>query len=399
MEYKFKLVSVAVLALLTGTAFASPLLIAPFDVKPYPRVSEGPKADFTIDVLYANFELTVGERNYTDLVPTLSADGNWTYVNVTRTARHTNVTYLVIANITNLSDLQAKMYEASFAAAETIAFKDSVLGGRFFSIGPRDRGTSFGGVVDGIWFDGRWLNTTWVPGTDYPLNMFKVMNQNHEVQWVIPDLPENASEIGTWIEGVPVAEYYDSAKLTATQIYINGAWVDVTGRVQPSSPQPMVMATNTLVNLVLTSSTPIYKNAGNTSAGPVTTFPSWGLQYSRGTPYRYAGIGGFNSVWQPYESKLIAFNGTRMFNEQENASDIIAYLENGAIDLYASMTSLITNRSINGTYYNTVSTATWLNTVWVEKTSNGFIYNAVLNENQSFEVSSNRIEVFIREGN
>ena len=59
MDFKYKLIAVAVLALLSGTAFAAPMLIVPLDVKPYPHVNEGPKADFSIDILYAN--LTVVE--------------------------------------------------------------------------------------------------------------------------------------------------------------------------------------------------------------------------------------------------------------------------------------------------------------------------------------------------
>ena len=400
MEYKFKLITVVILALLTGTTFAAPLLIAPLDVKPYPHVSEGPKADFSIDLLYANFTAAEWAVNKTSarLIGNFTT-GNYSYVNVTETVTYTNVTYSIVANITNLSDFTAKMYESSFAAAEDISIKDSVLGGKSFNSGYNDRGSSFGGVVEGLWFDGKWLDKTWIPGTDYPFSMFRVMNQNHASQLTIPEVPENATEEGTWIEGVPVAEYYDSTHLTATQIYINGAWVDVTGRVQPSNPQPMVMATNTLADLILTSSTPIYKNVGNASVGPITDFPSWGLQFSTGIPYRWTGIGGFNSVWAPHESKLIIFNGTETFSDSEGLQSSISALESGKIDIYASMTSLITNMPINGTYYNTVSTATWLNTVPLEKTSNGYIYNAILADNQVFQVSPNGIEVSIEQEN
>lgn len=398
MDFKYRLTVVAVIALLSGTAFAAPMLIAPLDLKPYPYVSEGPKADFSIDLLYANFTTTEWAVNKTS--PRLIGNfttGNYSYVNVTETSKYTNVTYSIVANITNLSDLTAKMYESSFAAADDISIKDSVLGGKSFNSGINNRGSSFGGVVRDLWFDGKLLDKTWIPGTDYPFSMFRVMNQNHPSQLTIPDLPENATEEGTWIEGVPVAEYYDSTHLTATQIYINGAWVDVTGRVQPSNPQPMVMAINTLANLILTSSTLIYKNVGNASVGPITDFPSWGLQFSTGIPYRWAGMGGFNSFWAPHESKLILFNGTKTFSDSDALQSSIASLESGKIDIYASMTSLITNMPINGTYYNTVSTATLLKTVPLEKTSNGYIYNAILADNQLFQVLPNEIEVSIQQ--
>jgi hypothetical protein len=402
MEFKYKLVAVAVLALLAGTAFAAPMLIAPLDVKPYPRVSEGPKADYSIDLVYANFGIVGWERNQT--VQRLVANfttGNFSYVNVTEPIKYTNITYTVVANITNLSDLDAKMYETSYAAAQNINVIDSALGGVSLSRGIIDE-PNFGGVVDGIWLDGKWLNTTWIPGKDYPLNMLRVMDQNHKALPTIPDLPANASEEGTWIEGVPIAEYfnsyyYSSTHLIVTQIYINGAWVDVTGRVQPDNPQPMVLANNTLVNLVLTSSTPMYKNVGNASVGPITAFPGWGQGV--GQTYRYAGTNGFDKTWLAHQSKLVVFTGTQTFLNSESINESIACMENGSIDLYGSFTSYINNMPVNGTYYNTMSTATWLNTVQLQSTPNGYLYNAILTGNQGFQISPNGVEVYIKQGN
>jgi hypothetical protein len=43
MEFKFKLIAVAVLALMVGTVFAAPLLIAPTNVLPFPQAPQGPK--------------------------------------------------------------------------------------------------------------------------------------------------------------------------------------------------------------------------------------------------------------------------------------------------------------------------------------------------------------------
>lgn len=397
MDFKYKLVAVAVLALLAGTAFAAPMLIAPLDVKPYPRVNEGPKADFTIDLLYANFSTTEFDQNQTvtKLIGNFTT-GNFSYANVTETTKYTNVTYTVVANITNLSNIDAKMYETSFTAAQNINVVDSALGG--VSLGSSFsavRESNFGGVVDGVWLDGKWLSTTWVPGRDYPINMIRVMNQNHQTLPLIPDLPENATEEGTWIEGVPIAEYYDNTHMDATQIYINGAWVDVTGRVQPSNPQPMVLATNTLVNLVLTSGTPIYKNAGNSSVGPITEFPGWGQGV--GQTYRWTGTNGFDKIWQPHQSKLVVFTGSQTFLNSEGINSSIASMANGSIDLYGSFTSYLNNMPVNGTYYNTLSTGTWLKTVPLEKTPDGYVYNAVLSNDQFFQISQNGVEVSINQ--
>jgi hypothetical protein len=398
MDFKYKLIAVAVLALLSGTAFAAPMLIVPLDVKPFPRVTEGPKADFSIDLLYANLSVVEWQQNQT--ARKWVADpitGNYSSVNVTESIPFTNVTYTVIANVTNLSNLSAKMHEMGFAAAQSIKIVNSALGGQSFNRGyAKDPGVNFGGVVDGVWLDGKWVNTTWVPGKNYPFNVFQIMTPQHRTVSSIPDLPENATDEGTWIEGVPIGESYDPSKMSDTQIYINGAWMDVTGRVQPGTPQPMVLASNTLVDQVLASGTPIYQNM-NSSVGPVTAFPGWQMYNSNGAALKWSGGTGFSYVWEPHQSKLIAFTGTQSYNNAEGTNSTLASLENGSITLYGSITSFINNMPVDGTYYNTVATATWLNLVQLQITPNGYIYNAVLSGNQTFQLSPNGIEAFIKE--
>jgi hypothetical protein len=222
------------------------------------------------------------------------------------------------------------------------------------------------------------------------------MTPQHRTVSSIPDLPENATDEGTWIEGVPIGESYDPSKMSDTQIYINGAWMDVTGRVQPGTPQPMVLASNTLVDQVLASGTPIYQNM-NSSVGPVTAFPGWQMYNSNGAALKWSGGTGFSYVWEPHQSKLIAFTGTQSYNNAEGTNSTLASLENGSITLYGSITSFINNMPVDGTYYNTVATATWLNLVQLQITPNGYIYNAVLSGNQTFQLSPNGIEAFIKE--
>jgi hypothetical protein len=222
------------------------------------------------------------------------------------------------------------------------------------------------------------------------------MTPQHRTVSSIPDLPENATDEGTWIEGVPIGESYDPAKMSDTQIYINGAWVDVTGRVQPGTPQPMALASNTLVDQVLASGTPIYQNM-NSSVGPVTAFPGWQMYNSNGAALKWSGGTGFSYVWEPHQSKLIAFSGMQSYNNAEGTNSTLASLENGSITLYGSITSFINNMPVDGVYYNTLATATWLNTVQLQITPNGYLYNAVLSGNQAFQLSSNGIEAFIKE--
>ena len=400
MEFKYKLIAVAVLALLSGTAFAAPMLVVPLDVKPYPRVAEGPKADFSVELLYANFKTVTWEQSRTESRTVVNYT-TWevSHVNVTVITQYTNITYMVVANITNLSDLDAKMYETSFAAAQKINILQTALGGVSFSRSYiRDPGTNFGGVVDGVWLDGKWVDKTWIPGRNYPFNVYPVMDHQHSVQYSIPELPENADEDGTWIGGVPIAEYYDHTHMTSTHMYINGAWVDVTGRVQAGNPQPMVLATNTLAYSTLSSCTPIYRNQGNASVGPVTEMPGWKFYNSNGPSYRYSGGNGFDKTWQPHQSKLIAFTGTQKVSGDSGINNTLASMENGAIDLYGSITNYITNMPVNGAYTNTVSTATWLQSVPLTRTPDGYTYNAILEPNQVFQLSQNQVEVYIKEG-
>ena len=285
-----------------------------------------------------------------------------------------------------------------FCGSPKINVLYTALGGVSFDQGYiRDPGTNFGGVVDGVWFDGKWVDTTWIPGKNYPFSVFPVMDPQPRVQSNVPELPENASEEGTWIEGVPIAEYYDHTQMTATHIYINGAWVDVTARIQPGSPQPMVLASNTLVNSVLSSATPIYRNEGNASVGPVTALPGWKFYNSNGPAYSYSGENGFDKTWQPHQSKLIVFTGTQMVSGDSGINSTLTSMQNGTIDLYGSITNYINNMPVNGAYTNTVSTATWLKTVPLEKTPDGYLYNAVLADNEVFQVSPNGVEVNIKQ--
>ncbi|MCL2477029.1 hypothetical protein [Candidatus Bathycorpusculum sp.] len=251
MKFGYKIIFVAVLALLSGIAFTAPLLIFPIDIVSYPHVPQGPKADFSIELVYADFSL----NSWTQDIPLSQFVVNYTdrslYLeNITQSTKYTDITYTVVANITNLSDLTAHMYETTFAAAQKISIEPTILGGVYFGSGdsrdsqtrfenavpgviylddyfggvdPRGSQTSFGGVAPGVYLDGKWVNTTWIPGKDYPYNLFPIMDSQHALNSSVPKLPQNASEIGTWIEGVPIAEYYDPTYLAATHMYINGA--------------------------------------------------------------------------------------------------------------------------------------------------------------------------------
>jgi hypothetical protein len=390
MKIATKFLIAAICSLTIGIAFASPLLISEL-AKPFPVVPEGPKAEFSVEIVYADFSIQEGilETTETNMAQDFTRD--YPYI---------NVTYMVVLNVTNLADIEAKLSEVSFSAAENITVLPSALGGYSFerSGGP---GVNFGGVVKGIWLDNNWLNVTWMPGTEYPSSLFRIMTPQHITMDSVPDLPDNATETGPWVEGVPVAEYYSANALERTEIYINGAWVDVTGRVRPDNAQPMVMSVHTLASRVSQNFGGLpYRNAGNASVGPVTELPGWKMYNGNGPAYRWINASGFSNVWTPGQSRLIMLNSTVMQtysteSQKQNLLATIAPLVTGEIDLYASASSYLTNWLVEGTYYNTYSTATYLTHVAVENTGSKYVYNTALAENQIFQSDKNGVEVFI----
>lgn len=205
---------IAVLALTAGIVFASPLVILPLNVKPFPNVPQGRKADFSVDIVYASFGIPANLDNQS------LGDGtsviNGTIINETEPYQP-GQTYMVVLNVTNLSDIEANISEVGFAAAQDIRIIRSALGGFSFSTGAGP-GVDFGGVVKGVWLDNKWLDVTWIPGTDYPDNLMRIVTPSHDTETTIPTLSADAAEEGTWIEGVPIAEYYNSTALISTSL-------------------------------------------------------------------------------------------------------------------------------------------------------------------------------------
>jgi hypothetical protein len=380
MKFGVKLTIVAVFALSVGVAFASPLLYENLVVKPFPRIPEGPKADFSVEVVYANF--SVQEQASTE-----SSGGIPPSI----------VTYDVVLNVTNLSDLQAIVGRLDLTVAEEVNFVPSIVGGFSASSGGGRSGGGGNGFVEGVWLDDKWVNVTWLPDGNWPI--FSPSRKTNFTT-VVPDLPPNATEEGVWIEGVHVWQQYNLTKTSddtiidmATYIFINGTWVDVTGRIRVENEQPYVMATNTLVHEMRnfeSESFGSYRNAtdfAEAMAKRSDSPPNFGWTYT------WAGEGGFNNYWEPHESRLIRLTGTR----EVGGNAGLESLAEGKITLYSGVSNYLKERlEINGTYFNTFSTATELKEVQVEKTADGYLYNIILGENQIFQPDQFDVEVFIK---
>ena len=381
MKFGVKLIIIAVLALSVGVAFASPLLYENLVVKPFPRIPQGPKADFSVEVVYANF--SVQEHASTD-----SSGGIPLSI----------VTYDVVLNVTNLSDLRAIVGRLDLTVAEEVNFVPSIVGGFSASAGGGKSGGGGNGFVEGVWLDDEWVNVTWLPDGEWPMFL---TDRNPNITTVIPELPPNATQEGVWIEGVHVWQEYNLTKTSddtiitmATYIFINGTWVDVTGRIRVDNEQPYVMASNTLVfemRSFESESFGSYRNATEFAEAmakqSASSFPNFG------TTYTWAGEGGFNNYWEPHQSRLIRLTGTR----EVGVNAGLESLAEGKITLYSGVSNYLKDRrEINGIYVNTFSTATELKQVQVEKTADGYLYNIILGENQIFQPDEFGVEVFIK---
>ncbi len=124
MKKSLSLVLIAILAFGIGIAFAAPMLVVP-NVELYPRVFEGPKALFNVDVVYANFNTT--DRQYTS--PFYNQQGQLDHY---ETNSATEVNYNIVLNITNTADTPATLYEINFAAAQNVTVHNSILGGTIY---------------------------------------------------------------------------------------------------------------------------------------------------------------------------------------------------------------------------------------------------------------------------
>ena len=57
MKNETNMIWLGLLSMLIGTVFASPLLLSELEIRPGPYLPEGPKADFSVNVVYANFSI------------------------------------------------------------------------------------------------------------------------------------------------------------------------------------------------------------------------------------------------------------------------------------------------------------------------------------------------------
>jgi hypothetical protein len=417
MKIASNFVFIGILSLLIGSAFASPLLISELDIVPFWITTEGPKADFTVGVAYADFTIQG---------PSARLDVNLGEYNVSV------LNYYVVLNVTNHSELPAEVRAFQFTAAKDIRVIPSALGG-FINVNKESYVGHLGAArVEGVWLDGEWINMTWVPdgGLDeiwlsedifppkgleevwdpdpgnifMPADVFDMFLSNN-----IPVFPYIAGtgmrsnkttsyshggsrlyiEGGNyWIEGVPLKEFIDINEVTTTLIYHNGSWIDVSGRVEVKQ-RPHLRATNSLLNLGISVQGESARN---------NSIPYSGISHgSSDSDFFISPLPpGFNNTWAPQQSRLILL--TRTLDISESWIDDES-LKEGEITFYTETMSFLNDNLVNGTYINTYSIESELKTVQLEVKENRYLYNTILADNQKFVTDSNGIEVFIEPRN
>lgn len=374
MKIAIKFFAAAILSLCIGVAVATPLLAT--EIIPFPRTPKGPTADFGVDVAYADFKVVGQPDEY----------------------GRQQMDYKVVLNVTNLAGIEAKLGSLNFAAAQNITLLVGAMeGGTSSSSGGGSGGGSFGTRIEGLWLDGRWLNVTWIPGT-HPDGLRAVMTSRSGdadvIRYVgnlpteIPDLPDNSSETGYLMEGVPIKLYHffnsTENKLSLYDvIYINGTWVNVTGRIRIENPVSSVLSYGTVLQAIASF---LPQNSYN------GTLPS-----NHPASHNFivlSGNGDFNNIWAPHQSRLIQIAGTATVDHNE----AIAVFTSGNINLYAAAYSYVYDydKPVNGTFYDTSEMSTNLIAVALTETAEGnYIYNHLLSDNQTLQLDQYGIEATI----
>jgi len=197
MKIRISIVAIALTGMIAGIAFASPLVLSELDVRPWIRTVEGPKAEFEVETIFANF---------TVLDPGAPSSG----------VDELCVNYQLWVNVTNPSDVNATLLHTFFTAAGEITPFSGLPGfGENSSSGT-------GGTAEGAFVDGKWYNLTWVNGT-YPF--FDSEGNMCESPFPVTE------EIGYWMEGIQLYRRYVNGNLSEIYLNMNGTWTDVTGRI------------------------------------------------------------------------------------------------------------------------------------------------------------------------
>ena len=414
MKTRSKFILIGILSLLAGSAFTTPLLLSELDVIPFWTMPEGPKADLSVKVSYANFTIQNNLSN---------SD------NSTSDFNETNIEYYIVLNITNLSNIPAKISNFGFAGVGNTTVTPSALGGfhvvnednsdyssSFIFSGPAEGylGHVGTGRVEGLWLDGEWINTTLVPEgglqeiwlsenifppkalegiweynwyPHYGIDLIRKAISEHPDRDILPfvayggtksnELRQYYTRRGTiftyeggnyLIEGVPLREYIADNKVKATVIYYDGSWIDATGRVELEE-KPFVSAED----LLLQAQFGFYGD--NPDVEENSSLPVGSYHDSSSVDrFNLKFIYDFDNTWEPYESRLILLSGSVEIGNSWNSEGL---LKDNEITVYTELVSYATENVVDGVKVNTFSISTELFPINLERNHDSYIYGSL----------------------
>jgi len=346
-----KIIICLILSITIGIAAATPLIRAELSVKPWVTRVQGPTAPFNIEVVYVNFTITDPDAP------------------ITQTSGPT-IDYYAVINVTNPSEYKAILSSMWFNAAQKIQSTTSQTPlidlMNFTSEGG-------GGEAKGAWVDGVYYNVTLtIPYPRFDSNGIITESQS--------DLTEE--ELYTyyyqWIEGVQYFKHTvkeETSINTYTYLNIDGAWVDVTGRVTIDQTESRCGQSYMSVGMITNHQSENYLGSGSKA--------------SKDNEY--------DCFFAPGESRLLVISGSLdhwAFLGDINPVDVI---QSGIIQTLAQAQSFVDMDPYgeNNTFIETSVTTAEIQTLSLTRNGNSYIYNAVLSENQMFELDRYGLEVFI----
>jgi hypothetical protein len=338
MNPSWKQIFAAVLAVIAGLALAFPLLVS--HVVPTIVTVEGPKADLSLDPVYASF--TVQPANSDIPLP------DWYNRNVN--GEPSLVSYNVVLNVTNNSN------ETAFVDMLYIDAAHSYNNGSLI-YSPK---SVMEKTMAGVYLDGNWVNTTWIPS-----------NQTLSG--------------GYWRQGVDIQSTYINNNLTQTSMRINGQWVNVTGRiVVPGQENSIHNNMITMVNPIIGETLSFTDKNRFSQAGYCSD-----VQVASGKSK-------FNNYWAPNQSRLIMLNSTSIATaaQVEDLKSTPTYL---LLQVSAMLQESLTPKKPN----QIIDTSALLSTfcqITLNQNNYRYEYNTALTQNQSFELDQYGVEVFIKNG-
>jgi len=358
MKASLKLLAIALTGLITGIAFATPLMISELEIRPYIRHIQGPTADFEIEVIFANFTIldqTQPASNVDDL----------------------SLSFQILLRVTNPSDLGATLLHVMFVAAEEIKSHSG-----FPLIGTNSSG-GWGWEAEGAWVDGKWYNLTWVNGT-YPYfdRDGNMVPPPFEIPW----------QTSYWMEGVQLYQRHVNGTIVGTYMNMNGTWVDVTGRIEVEEPDRgsgFSIKNDVVHQMRIFQDEVLDYSESSDSDGNVHHIPQ--------TVRVMTGEGYFNNLWEPGESRIILLEGIQEIGSLWSNSDAVEVLNSGSITLRTTTFNIADNdfELVNNTVKDSWSYATELKTITLSREGDYYIFNIGLLETYSFKFDQWNAEVFL----